>query len=743
MEIFKQLSLFTSCSTSSLPVSSFQITCLHATPGDPFALIGLAFADSGLSRARTTVRRKSSSGKAATDKGDQTTPPTSPVTIPPTPRATRVSPRKRELPADAPAVQMSPDVSAPALSRRLSFGSIESVEVIEAPASSQTVGGEAATDAMASDSEDVVIVSPLKVVGAKRRRESPASTPSPPPTPTRRVSKKPNMASQSARELRQANPAKRIRPIARLDSDDEGTVVVSLGSSEGNASEEDVDQLSPSTPKPAHTRRSAVLSMLDTEAEEAVDGDDEGDDEGDAEEGFEDVASAWVDDSPPPKPAGPSPLKAASSIAAKGKGKAKAVTFCEGTDSSKPKTRPTPTPITRKVTPPVVAAVYGSAADIFGDCGERDDAIFRMDSEDEHFPARSRHEELLDETLFAVYPPLIRDIIVYLRAKGITQNLQPSELRSRYNAQSDDDGKLPSLLFVMARLTSKDAMVPIFDSLLFRGSGIYMNPFTSNPRDFCLNAKRVLFSSGPYKGRAPIFVMPVIVHRCNLLSPVHVNDNVSSKHLRLTGWVFGELFEHFSAFIGSIFNLNYVYAYMESSRFQFSSRSTPKESAPSAPSTPQNSARHSLAFASPSQRTPRSRSSIEAPVPKFSHSLGPEDTIPVYDGRPQAGNFGFDDKHWRNLSKMPRLGVPPPAAGKEPDNKLAVEILPFEPHRFCVALVGFTLGAFNPGDLPTETQVSFNLQFAILIGSYVYKKVGHEVSLKQISELRAAAARGS
>ncbi len=105
-----------------------------------------------------------------------------------------------------------------------------------------------------------------------------------------------------------------------------------------------------------------------------------------------------------------------------------------------------------------------------------------------------------------------------------------------------------------------------------------MNPFTSNPRDFCLNAKRVLFSSGPYKGRAPIFVMPVIVHRCNLLSPVHVNDNVSSKHLRLTGWVFGELFEHFSAFIGSIFNLNYVYAYMESSRFQFSSRSTPKES---------------------------------------------------------------------------------------------------------------------------------------------------------------------
>ncbi len=47
-----------------------------------------------------------------------------------------------------------------------------------------------------------------------------------------------------------------------------------------------------------------------------------------------------------------------------------------------------------------------------------------MDSEDDHFPARSRHEELLDETLFAVYPPLIRDIIVYLRAKGITQNLQ-------------------------------------------------------------------------------------------------------------------------------------------------------------------------------------------------------------------------------------------------------------------------------------------------------------------------------
>ncbi|KAF9494111.1 hypothetical protein BDN71DRAFT_1508006 [Pleurotus eryngii] len=718
MEIFKQLSLFTSCSTSSLPVSSFQITCLHATPGDPFAPIGLAFADSGLGRARITIRRKSSSGKATTDKGDQTTPPTFPVTIPLTPHTTRVSPR-------------NPDVSTPALSRCLSFGSIESVEVIEAPASSQKVSSEAATDAVVSDSEDVVIVSPLKVVGVKRRHDSPASTPSPPPIPTRRVSKKPNMASQSAREQRQANPAKRIRPIARLDSDNKGTVVVSLGSSEGNASEEDVDQLSPSTPKPVHTHRSAVLSMLDTEAEEAIDRDNKGD----AEEGFEDVASAWVDNSLPPKPAGLSPLKAASSIVAKGKGKAKAVTFCKGTDSSKPKTHPAPTPIARKVTPPVVAAVYSSAADIFGDCGEQDNTIFRMDSEDNHFPARSCHKELLDETLFAVYPPLIRDIIVYLRAKGITQNLQPSELRSRYNAQNDDDGKLPSLLFVMAWLTSKDAMVPIFDSLLFRRSGIYMNPFTSNPRNFCLHSKRVLFSSGPYKGRAPIFVMPVIVHRCNLLSPVHVNDNVSSKHLRLTGWVFGELFEHFSAFIGSIFNLNYVYAYMESSRFQFSSRSTPKESAPSAPSTPQNSARHSLAFASPSQCTPRSRSSIETPVPKFSHSLGPKDTIPVYNGRPQAGNFGFDDKHWRNLSKMPRLGIPPPAAGKEPDNKLAVEILPFKPHRFCVVLVGFTLGAFNPGDLPTETQVSFNLQFAILVRSYIYKKVGHEVSLKQISEL--------
>ncbi|KAF9491271.1 hypothetical protein BDN71DRAFT_1453196 [Pleurotus eryngii] len=72
--------------------------------------------------AHTSVKAlKPSAGKMA--NVDASTPPP-PVSVQPTPRATRISPRKRELPANMPAVQISDLAPSPVPSCPLSFGTI-------------------------------------------------------------------------------------------------------------------------------------------------------------------------------------------------------------------------------------------------------------------------------------------------------------------------------------------------------------------------------------------------------------------------------------------------------------------------------------------------------------------------------------------------------------------------------------------------------------------------------------------
>lgn len=132
--------------------------------------------------------------------------------------------------------------------------------------------------------------------------------------------------------------------MARLDSADSvaATAPVDISppkrappSSQARAaSNEDVDELWPDTPKPARAAKSLVLELLDLEAEEGTDGDDEMDVGGQEDTEEAGGLSGWLDDSPPPKPVG-----------VKGKGKAL---------SSTPAA-------------PVFASVNGPAANALGD----------------------------------------------------------------------------------------------------------------------------------------------------------------------------------------------------------------------------------------------------------------------------------------------------------------------------------------------------------------------------------------
>lgn len=163
-----------------------------------------------------------------------------------------------------------------------------------------------------------------------------------------------------------------VRAIARFDSDDDDAVVVcdtpvalpaAQSPEETLGDEEEVDELWPDTPKPARTNRSAVLAMLDLEAEEA-------DDEGENGEEDDDVDAAWLDDSPPPRRVDSRGLKAQS------KGKAKAVERPaaapkQQASSNGKATRRSSVSVSASV--PITAVVEGSAADIFG--GPVDDPI--------------------------------------------------------------------------------------------------------------------------------------------------------------------------------------------------------------------------------------------------------------------------------------------------------------------------------------------------------------------------------
>ncbi|KAF9492893.1 hypothetical protein BDN71DRAFT_1509001 [Pleurotus eryngii] len=516
------------------------------------------------SRDRMTIRsRKASAGKPDNGSGDvQAMPPTSPISIPPTPRATQISPHKRELPTDAPAVQMSNPMPPPAIPRRLSFGSVDEVEVIK---ESQLVNVSATPDEEVSfgecepvladlDMEDQAAVTQVKKGVGKHKHESP--TPSPSPASTVKALKRPSAVALKAKGRIQASPAKRPRPTTRLDSDDESVVVISYDSGTNDVakelSESEVDELLPDTPRPTLIEQSLVLSMLNVEVEEDNDGGDKGEAEG-QEEG--DIAAAWDEPSPPPT--------RLVKVVSKGKAKAepKPISFASLSSRRRPATAYKSKVLAGKpAPPPVVATVGSSSAGIFpsarskGTIGGIEDPIFLMSSDDEDFkgppavknvaqtgrtpssalkgqPAKmrgpairaaavatkalakvfgsggdggepdpgngntafenssngegfnatERHEELMDEIVFPGIPPLLRDIVVHLRASGITQHLCHSELCPRYTGRDDPEGRMPNILYVLARMQNEYAAVPIFDSLLFRGFANYVNPLTADP----------------------------------------------------------------------------------------------------------------------------------------------------------------------------------------------------------------------------------------------------------------------
>ncbi|KAF4594349.1 hypothetical protein EYR40_009152 [Pleurotus pulmonarius] len=726
------------------------------------------------SRARTSVRSRKSSGKVADSDGVQVTPPMSPVatSVPPTPRPARISPRKREAPVDAPAVQMRAPPPTPVISRRLSFGTIDSegvdtslneanssqneVETLQA-SSPQKISSRAAGD------DQSTAVTPVKK--GKRKHESPP--PSPSPASTLKASKKAALSPKEAKRRCQASPVKRLRPIARLDSDSDDVVVVgetqlassSVGSlGESDLSDDELDELWPDTPKASFVSKSLVLSMLDVEAEEADEGDDEmeqdelEDQEEDEREDAVSVVSA-CEDSPPPVTAKTNCRKPQATSKGKGKGKApsKRVAAPPASASQQPPSSSASSDPLADIPPPIFAQEMGSSADIFG--SPVDDPIFgdfdnplNPDSQSNGSRAATSHVELLDKAVFTAIPPIIYDIVTYLRSSGIVNRLRFSELLPKYTARDEPEGYMPRLMEVLSRMSNEYAKPPIIDCLLFRGYGVYVNPLTADPAEFRIVNKKIMFKPGAKRLLYPVFVMPVVVQQCDLLAPTCTSERFQEERLRLTGWVFDEVFALFSTFVGSILNQDTVYAYMTESTLQFTSRPAKVEAA-SGPSTPQKSAQHSLAFGRPSPRTGNNQVTQSAPrvAPQFSHlrhphSLGSEDTIPIYDGRPRYGNFRAVDRDWETIANLPRLGVPPPPPGQQPDYSRAVEIPPFEPSKFCVALVGFTMGTFFPLDNPTAAHATFNIQFAILLGSWIQMLQPHAVTEQRVRALRIAAA---
>ncbi|KAF9491824.1 hypothetical protein BDN71DRAFT_1592081 [Pleurotus eryngii] len=375
-----------------------------------------------------------------------------------------------------------------------------------------------------------------------------------------------------------------------------------------------------------------------------------------------------------------------------------------------------------------------------GDGGEPDpgngNTAFENGSDREGFNATERHEELMDEIVFPGIPPLLRDIVVHLRASGITQHLRHSELCPRYTGRDDPEGRMPNILYVLAQMQNEYAAVPIFDSLLFRGLANYVNPLTAGPRAFHIITRKVVFKSGVYSTHPAMFIMPIVVKKSDLLAPQKVNDKYPDVHLRLTGWVFDEVFELFSTFMGTLLNQDTVYAYMTSSALQFSSKSLNPDD-PASQFGNQNLPQHSSAFGQPS---PRGKQRKAESFLKFPHALGADETIPIYDGRRRHGNFRFEEQQWRDISTLPRYGVPPPPRGQQPDYTRAEELPPFEVDKFCVALIAFTIGTFNPKDNPTLVQISLNLHFAILLGFFNNTLPPRSVSLQSLSSLRATAA---
>ncbi|KAF9488004.1 hypothetical protein BDN71DRAFT_1436438 [Pleurotus eryngii] len=580
----------------------------------------------------------------------------------PTPQLACISPRKREAPVDTPAIQMSKGVD---LSLNEANPLQNEVEILQASSPQKILSRASKLASAAAGDEQSTAVTPVKKGKCKTyilQAQVPTTF---------------SLSGVNSQGFKKSGTEPQRSQAAVSGKSCETLVSSSAGSlGESDLSDDELDKLWPDMPKSSLVSKSLVLSMLDIEAEEADEGDDEmeQDEQEDQEEDErEDTVSvvSVCEDSPP-------------SVTAK-------------TNCHKPQANAKAKAPSKRVEAPPASAtdIFGSPIDdpISGDF----DNPLNPDSQSDGSRAATGHVELLNKAVFTAIPPILYDIVAYLRSSGIVNRLCFSELLLKYTACDEPEGYMPKLMEVLSRMSNKYAKLLIIDCLLFRGYGVYVNPLTADN-------KKIMFKLGVKHLLYPIFIMPVV------------------EHLRLTGWVFDEVFTLFSTFVSSILNQDTVYAYMTESTLQFTSRPAKVEAA-SAPSTPQKSAQHSLAFGRPSPRTGNNQVRQSAPrvALQFSHlrhphSLGSENTIPIYDGCSRYGNFHAEDQDWETIVNLPRLGVPPPLPGRQPDYSCAVEILPFEPSKFCVAL------------------------FAILLGSWIQMLQPHAVTEQRVCALRITAA---
>ncbi|KAF9488594.1 hypothetical protein BDN71DRAFT_1436025 [Pleurotus eryngii] len=569
------------------------------------------------------------------------------VSVPPTPCPVRISPRKHGLPADTLAIQMSADLAKPpAPSRPLSFSTIDlSGDNDDADAGSphQSRTGKSAT-VLTVVQPEAIFATPAKKTGAKRRSTIKAS----------KVVKLSATGVHQIKAWKQFDRAKCFCPVALVYSEEEAPLDANMDealSQETLASDEELDELWPDILHPVHISqlKLLVLSLLNTEAEKAAEGnnkvDGEEEEEEEEEEGEEtDIMDAWQEDSPPPKPA-----KAGSTPGrTKGKGKAAASTR-----------HPMP--------PPVTATISGSSANLFG----KEDTDSTSSALEDPIPVDGADgQEVLqltleEELIFSAIPTLLSGILDRLRSTGAVAKLW----------------QVPFLVLMPAATLTSHQLVTIFDSLLFPGIGVYVNPLTTDPSLFQIVSQRVVFPPGPNRSCPPVFVMPIVVDKCDLLTPIK---------LQLTSWVFDKVFKLFSSFIGTILNRDSVYAYMNSGSLQFASKSAPPQQPGSAPvAQAGSSALESMAFNEPSCSPQKSARKLPL---DFLFTMAVQ----------MLGTFGL-----RRTTA--------------PDNSRATEIPSSGSKEFSMALVTFTIGVFTPKEDTLGIQISFNLMFSILLGTWSHK----------------------
>ncbi|KAF9497298.1 hypothetical protein BDN71DRAFT_1429659 [Pleurotus eryngii] len=246
-------------------------------------------------------------------------------------------------------------------------------------------------------------------------------------------------------------------------------------------------------------------------------------------------------------------------------------------------------------------------------------------------------------------------------------HLHFGEIRPKFQGNDVDNPTLPSVLDVIGSLSHDAEAIALFDALLFHGTGVYTNPFLADPKTMTIDKNRVVFKAGTNSQKPVVFVMPIPV-------PLICGSQETS-------------------LLDSPKKLTYNCTALKVASASCNTPTTPRYET----------------------------SSLSAGINiQYPDSCSLEDTIPVYDGCYSQGNFSFTDYHWCNLSCMSRYGVLAPEDGEAPNNSFTTELPTLDSSMFSIALVAFTMGTF--GDNPPDLPVSFNLHFAIMLGTYNHCK---------------------